>query len=186
MQIIEIGLIAIGLSFDTFAVSVSAGLTHQTIKFWQAIKIALIFGLFHALMPLLGWLGGSHIEVFILQADHWVAFILLSVIGTKMLFDSFKKDNDEEEEFNPMRFPVLIGAGIATSIDALVIGITFAFIELNIYQAIAIIGATTFLAAMFGMLLGKQASGKYGKKFEILGGLILIGIGLKILIEHLN
>jgi len=183
MQIIEIILIAIGLSFDTFAVSISAGLTNNSIKFKQAIKVAFVFAFFQALMPFLGWLGGSQIEEFITAIDHWIAFGLLTLIGIKMVLDSFKKG--EEKQFNTTKISVLIGAGIATSIDALIVGVSFAFIDFNIIHSVLIIGFTTFLVAMIGMLFGKQANNKFGKRFEILGGIILFAIGLKILIEHL-
>jgi putative Mn2+ efflux pump MntP len=183
MQIWELLLIAIGLSFDTFAVSVSAGLTVSQIKFWQGVRIAIVLAIFQSLMPFLGWLGGIQIVRYISNIDHWIAFGLLAILGIKMIIGSFK--NAEEKKFNPLIFSVLVVMAIATSIDALVVGVSFALISTNIYLAISIIGSVTFLVAMIGMLLGKNVNGKFGKKAEIIGGLILIGIGLKILLSHL-
>ncbi len=183
MQNWELLLIAIGLSFDTFAVSVSTGLTVSQIKFWQGVRIALVLAIFQSLMPFLGWLGGIQIARYISNIDHWIAFGLLAILGIKMIVESFK--NAEEKKFNPLIFSVLVVMAIATSIDALVVGVSFALISTNIYLAISIIGSVTFLVAMIGMLLGKNVNGKFGKKAEIIGGLILIGIGLKILLSHL-
>ncbi len=184
MGIIEIVLIGIGLSFDTFAVSVSTGLLKNTIRFWQGVRVAIILAFLQALMPLLGWFGGSQVADYIESIDHWVAFGLLAIVGIKMIIDAFKKEEDEKT--NPLLLSVLIIMGLATSIDALVVGVSLAFVEVNIYLAVIIIGAITFLAAMIGMLMGKSANKKSGKKVEIIGGLILIGIGLKILIEHIS
>lgn len=183
MGIIEILLIAIGLSFDTFAVSVSTGLIESRIKFWQGVKIALILAVFQGFMPFVGWLGGNQVEKLIREFDHWIAFGLLFGLGLKMIIESFKVP--DEKKFNPFLLTVVIGMAIATSIDALVVGVSMAFVELNIYLAVILIGAVTFLTAMIGMLLGKNVTGKFGDKIEIIGGLILIGIGLKILITHL-
>lgn len=184
MQIIELFLIAIGLSFDTFAVSISTGLTISHIQFWQGCRIAIVLAFFQSLMPFLGWFGGTQIERYIKDYDHWIAFGLLSAIGLKMIIDSFKEA--EDKRFNPFLISVLLGMAIATSIDALVVGVSLAFMDINIYLAILIIGSVTFLTSMVGMLLGKNLNSKFGSKVEIIGGLILIGIGLKILITDLN
>ncbi|MBN1925456.1 MAG: manganese efflux pump, partial [Prolixibacteraceae bacterium] len=184
MGLIGMILLGLGLSFDTFAVSVSTGLIKNSIKFWQAVRIASVLAFFQALMPLLGWLGGSQIADYISSIDHWVAFGLLSIIGIKMIIDSLK--NDEDKKMNPFLFKVIVLMGIATSIDALVVGVSLAFVDVMIIQSVIIIGIITFLAAMIGMLIGKNVSGKSGKKVEIIGGLILFGLGLKILIEHIN
>jgi putative Mn2+ efflux pump MntP len=183
MNIFEIFLIAIGLSFDTFAVSVSSGLTISKIKFWQAFKIAVTLAFFQTLMPLIGWITGSQIENLIQNYDHWIAFGLLSLLGCKMVIEGLK-NNHEEEKLNPLKTTVLIGMAIATSIDALVIGVSFAFIEINIYVSLLIIGVITFFSSMVGILIGKKVKGSFGNKMEILGGLILIAIGVKILISH--
>lgn len=184
MDIITIFLIAIGLSFDTFAVSISTGLVIKQIKFKQALKIAFVLAFLQTLMPFIGWFAGKQIFSLIKSFDHWLAFILLSILGVKMIFESFKKE-EEKKNFNPLKLSVLLGMGIATSIDALVVGVSFAFIRTNIWLAIAIIGFITFLVAMLGMLFGKNVGNKFGKRFEILGGLILISIGVKILISHI-
>lgn len=185
MQIIEIVLIGIGLSFDTFAVSVCTGLSVSTIRFWQGVRIASILAIFQAAMPFIGWFFGVQIESYISNFDHWIAFGLLAIIGVKMIFDSFEKEEGCNKA-NPLLLSVVLLMALATSIDALVVGVSLAFIDVNIYLSMGIIGITTFLAAMIGMLIGKNTIGRLGKRVEILGGVILIGIGLKILIEHLT
>ena len=134
-------------------------------------------------MPLAGWFLGSQVANLISNYDHWIAFGLLTILGIKMIYESFK-NNPVKTDSNNLTLPVLVGMAIATSIDALVVGVSFAFVKLNIYYTILIIGATTFLVAMIGMLLGKKVGGKFGTKMEIFGGLILIGIGIKILLSH--
>lgn len=134
-------------------------------------------------MPLIGWFAGRQFSSLIGNFDHWIAFGLLSVLGIKMIFESFKPE-DVKTNFNPLKFNVLLGMGIATSIDALVVGVSFAFLKTNIWLSIAIIGFITFLVAMLGMLFGKNVGNKFGRRFEILGGFILIAIGLKILLSH--
>jgi putative Mn2+ efflux pump MntP len=185
MDLITILLIAVGLSFDTFAVSVSSGLTIRQIRFMQAVKIAFTLAFFQSLMPLIGWMVGSQFSGPVVNYDHWVAFGLLSALGLKMAYESFKKDN-EKSNFNPLNLAVLLGMAVATSIDALVVGVSFALIEVNIYWTVLVIGVVTFLVSMAGMLFGKKVGGKLGKRMEIIGGLILIGIGIKILLEHLQ
>jgi putative Mn2+ efflux pump MntP len=185
MDFITILLIAVGLSFDTFAVSVSSGLTIRHIRFYQAVKIAFTLAFFQALMPLIGWVLGNQVADLIVNYDHWVAFGLLSFLGIKMAYESLKKDK-EDSNFNPLNLVVLLGMAVATSIDALVVGVSFALIEINIFWSILIIGVVTFLVSMIGMLFGKKVGGSLGKKMEIIGGIILIGIGLKILLSHIN
>ncbi len=184
MSIIEIILIGFGLSFDTFAVSVSTGLLKRSIRFWQGVRVAIVLAFFQAFMPLIGWFGGIQVADYISQIDHWIAFLLLSIVGVKMIIESFKQEEDKKT--NPLLFRVVVLMGFATSIDALVVGVSLAFVEVIIIQSIIIIGIITFLAAMIGMLIGKSANGRLGKKVEIIGGLILFGIGLKILIEHIG
>jgi putative Mn2+ efflux pump MntP len=182
MDLVTIFLVAIGLTFDSLAVSISTGLIVSEIKFWMACKIAFLFAVFQGLMPLIGWFLGIQIKEYISNYDHWLAFILLSGLGAKMIYESFK---EEKKDFNPTKFIVAAGLALATSIDALVVGVSFAFIEINIILSVIIIGSMTFIVSMSGIFVGKKASGFYGNKIEFLGGLILIGIGLKILIEHL-
>ena len=183
IALLTLFLLGIGLSFDTFAVSISCGLTDEKISFWQAARIAIFFAFFQATMPLLGYFLGSKVRNLIEPVDHWVAFTLLSLIGLKMIWESFKAD---AEKFNPHDVKVILTMSLATTVDAFIVGITFAFTQINLLQATIIIGMVTFLAAMLGMLFGKKIGSKLGKKAEILGGVILIVIGLKILTEHLN
>lgn len=183
MHLLEILLIAIGLSFDTFAVSVSSGLYIREIQFLQAVKIAVVLAFFQAIMPLAGWLGGIQIEKYISEVDHWIAFGLLALLGLKMIIDSLSANRDNK--LNPLMLRVLIMMAIATSIDALVVGLSFAFIKTNIVSAILIIGFVTFIFSMTGMLAGKKVGGKLGTRMEILGGIILIAIGLKVLVSHI-
>lgn len=181
MDFITILLIAIGLSFDTFAVSVSTGISIYAIKFHQAMKVAFILSFFQSLMPFMGWFIGKQVQHLISNYDHWVAFGLLFLLGLKMIYDSFKNESGRKL----INLTFLIGMALATSIDALVVGISFAFMDTNIYWSILIIGVVTFLVSMTGIFCGKEVGGKLGKRMEILGGLILIGIGFKILISHL-
>ena len=184
MDFLTIILLAIGLSFDSFAVSVCSGLNLPHIRFFQATKIAIFLALFQAFMPLIGWLVGNSIKSFIEPVDHWIAFGLLSLIGGKMIIESFI--NSEEREIkNPLHLKVILLLSIATSIDALAVGFSFATFLDKIFLAVFIIGAVTFTASMLGILVGKKTGPKINRYAEILGGLILIGLGSKILIEHL-
>jgi len=184
MGILTIIIIGIALSFDTFAVSVSCGIFECRIGFWQAVRIASFFAIFQALMPVLGWILGYTVKDYIVSIDHWVAFGLLSIIGVKMISESFKKE--EDRQFNPNNIKVIITMSIATTIDAFIVGISFAMIEINMFFATFIIGFVTFLTAMLGMLFGKKIGSKFGSKFEIVGGIILIAIGIKILLQHIT
>jgi len=186
MELLTLFFIAIGLNFDSFAVSISTGLVVKHIKFRQATKIALVLAFFQALMPVIGWFIGSQVKDYISNYDHWIAFGLLSIIGVKMIIESLKKEKEEEKkDFNPFKPIVLIGMAIATSIDALIVGVSFAFINVNILFSAGLIGVLTYIVAMLGMLFGKKAGKWFGKKMEIIGGSILIIIGIKILLEHL-
>lgn len=184
MDIITLLLIAFGLSFDTFAVSVSVGIILLQIKFRQALKVAIILAVFQALMPIIGWLLGRQVERLLTAYDHWIAFIVLLLLGVKMIHESFGPE-EKRNSLNPMKMNILVGMAIATSIDALVVGFSFAFIKMNIYWSVFVIGVITFLVSMTGILFGKKVGNRLGKKMEVVGGLILIGIGVKILMEHL-
>ncbi len=184
MEILTISLIALGLTGDTLAVSVSTGLSLAKIRFVQAMKIAIVLAVFQSLMPVVGWFLGLQIKDLIKEFDHWIAFLLLAAIGGKMIWESFENSHGESS-FNPLKLNVLIGIAVATSIDALVVGVSFAFINTNILLSVAIIGFFTFMVSMTGVFIGKKTGALFGKKVEIIGGLILIGIGIKILIEHL-
>lgn len=185
MEIFTIFLIAIGLNFDSLAISITNGLVVKDIQFSQATKIAFVFAFFQGLMPFIGWFIGSQIKDLIKDYDHWVAFTLLFLIGAKMVYESLKKE-ENKKRLNPLKLIVMVSMAIATSIDALVVGVSFAFIDVNIILSIVIIGVLTFLVSMLGMLLGKKIGIIFGKKMEIVGGLILIGMGIKILIEHVR
>ncbi|HPD64376.1 MAG TPA: manganese efflux pump MntP family protein [Bacteroidia bacterium] len=184
MDTLSLFLIAIGLSFDTFAVSVSNGLKDKELSFVNAFKIAFSLALFQSLMPVMGWLFGSTIKTYFEAIDHWIAFSLLLLIGLKMIYDGlFSKS--ENKNLNPLHLPTLLMLSLATSIDALVVGFGFAFLEINIVAAALIIAFTTGIVAMLGMLFGKKISGAVGNFAEILGGIILIGIGVRILLMHI-
>jgi putative Mn2+ efflux pump MntP len=185
MEILTIILIAFSLSFDTFAVSVSSGLILRKIDFFNATKIAITLAVFQALMPLIGWLAGSGIKDYAQSADHWIAFGILGLLGGKMIYESFQTD-PENRNFNPLDFKVMIGMAVATSIDALVVGFSFALLDFKILISVGIIGVVTYIVAMLGMLFGKKIGSRMGRRMEMLGGLMLILIGLKILIEHLS
>ncbi len=184
MGILEIILIGTGLAMDCFAVSVSCSLGKNTITPALALKIAFFFGLFQALMPVFGWLLGLSFKGLIAGFDHWIAFGLLSIIGMKMLIEAFKNENEKDLQIT--RFRVLLGLSLATSIDAMIVGISFAVLELNILLTIGIIGFVTFIISLLGIYIGKKFTFISAKKAEIIGGLVLVGIGTKILIEHLN
>jgi len=183
MEILTILLIAISLSFDTFAVSVSSGLILKKIDFFNATKIAITLALFQAAMPVIGWLAGSGIKSYAENFDHWLAFGILALLGGKMIYESFKTD-PEDRNFNPLDFKVMVGMAIATSIDALVVGFSFALLNYKIAISVGIIGVVTYIVAMLGMLFGKKIGSRMGRRMEILGGIMLILIGLKIVLEH--
>lgn len=184
MSIWEVFLVAVGLSMDAFAVAVCKGLKMPKINKKQTALIALFFGGFQALMPLIGYFLGKQFEEYIVSVDHWITFVLLGFIGGKMIYESFKKD--EEEEDKPFNIKELFVLAIATSIDALAVGITFAFLQVNIAMSVSMIGVITFILSAIGVLIGHKFGEKYKSKAEFAGGLILILIGLKILLEHLE
>ncbi len=184
MNLINTIFIAFGLAMDAFAVSITSGLTIKNLKIKHAFRIAFFFGLFQAIMPIIGWFSGLNIKDFIVSIDHWIAFILLSFIGCKMIYESTKIES-EEIKTNPLHFHTLLLLSIATSIDALAVGISFAFLQISIITPIIIIGVVTFILSFIGVFIGDVKGHLFQGKIEILGGIILIGIGLKILIEHL-
>lgn len=185
MDFLTILIIAVGLSMDSFAVSITSGLVLNTIKFKDAVKIAFSLALFQAVMPSIGWIIGMRIQSYIESFDHWIAFGLLFIVGAKMIIESFKTE-EEDKNFNPLNIKVLLMISLATTIDALVVGISFAFIEYRWFWSGMIIGVTTFIISMLGILFGKKIGHRLGNKMEIAGGLILILLGVKILAEHLG
>lgn len=185
---IELGLIGVGLSMDAFAVSICKGLAMRKVNKKQAVVIGLFFGGFQALMPFLGWLLGSQFERYITSIDHWIAFILLGVIGGKMMMEAVKKEEAEEikQMDPPLDLKEMFLLAVATSIDALAVGITFAFLQYPIVEAISVIGVTTFAISIGGVYVGNFFGNKYKSKAEFVGGLILVLIGLRILLTHLG
>lgn len=185
MEFITVILIAIGLAMDAVAVSVSSGAVIQDLKIKNALKIALFFGLFQTIMPIIGWFAGSSMRGFITGIDHFIAFGLLFLIGIKMIGESFKTPEERKGQ-DPLNNYTLFILAIATSIDALAVGITFGFLQLSLLISVIIIGAITFILSFVAVYVGRRFGGFFGKKVEIVGGLILIGIGVKILIEHMG
>lgn len=186
MGFVELFLIALGLSMDAFAVSICKGLGMRRIRWRHAVVISLFFGGFQAFMPLLGWMLGRQFEHYITAFDHWIAFGLLAVIGGKMLWEALRGGDDacpDEGELNLKELAVL---AIATSIDALAVGITFAFLQVQIVPSVALIGATTFICSLVGVVIGHTFGSRLMQKAQIAGGAVLILIGLKILLEHLG
>ena len=189
MSFFEIFMIGVGLSMDAFAVAICKGLNMRKLDKVQTLVIAFFFGGFQALMPFVGWLLGKQFEAYITSFDHWIAFVLLAFIGGKMIWDVFKGDDKDEsccEEGAKLDVKELFMLAIATSIDALAVGISFAFLQVNIVSAITLIGCTTFVISAAGVFIGHKFGSKYEDKASRAGGIILILIGLKILLEHLG
>ena len=184
MDYLTLLFIAVSLSADSFVVSISCGLIRNKITFWQATRIGFFLGIFQLIMPFLGWFIGKKIES-TLFFNQWIAFALLSLIGGKMIFESLKNSKDENSQKNPLDFKVLIALSLATSMDAFVVGISMAYIRVNLYLACLIIGITTFLFSMLGIFFGKKTGKQFGKKMEIIAGAMLILIGIKILLDNI-
>ena len=184
MGLIELFLIAVGLSMDAFAVSVCKGLAMPKCTFKKAAIVGLWFGGFQALMPAIGYILGAQFQEAIASIDHWIAFVLLALIGGNMIHEAL--DNDEEEADASLDVKTMFLLAVATSIDALAIGITFAFLKVNIIPAVCFIGIVTFIISFAGVKIGNVFGARYKNKPEIVGGIILILLGLKILLEHLG
>ena len=184
MGLIELFLIAVGLSMDAFAVSVCKGLAMPKCTFKKAAIVGLWFGGFQALMPAIGYILGAQFQEAIASIDHWIAFVLLALIGGNMIHEAL--DNDEEEADASLDVKPMFLLAVATSIDALAIGITFAFLKVNIIPAVCFIGIVTFISSFAGVKIGNVFGARYKNKAEIVGGVILILLGLKILLEHLG
>lgn len=186
---LEIILIGIGLSMDAFAVSVCKGLAMRKINFKQAFIIGLYFGVFQAVMPILGWLLGINFRRYIESIDHWVAFALLAFIGVKMIIEAIREKEKEisPEDFDkPLNHKEMLILAIATSIDALAVGISFAAIGDPIFPAVLVIGCITFGLSIVGVTVGSVFGSRFEKYAEIAGGVILILIGVKVLMEHIG
>ena len=169
---------------DAFAVSVASGFAIKKLEVHHALRIALFFGAFQAIMPIVGFLAGLRLRNALSQWDHWIAFILLAAIGGKMIYESFKLGSDRKQ-IDPLRLGVLLLLSIATSIDALAVGASFAFLNITIVAPVIIIGLITFATSFIGVFIGDKFGHIFESKIELIGGLILIAIGTKILLEHL-
>lgn len=185
MIVFDMLLIGVGLSMDAFAASVCKGLQQARINWKQAFVTALFFGAFQAVMPIIGWFLGSSFARLIEPFDHWVAFVLLALVGCKMLWDAFHDDECESCKDDTFSIRELIMLSIATSIDALVIGVSFAMTGINIWLAVVVIGITTFVLSLFGFVIGNRFGARYEKAATILGGAALIVLGIKVVVEHL-
>ena len=185
MSFLEIVLIAVSLSMDAFAISITLGLSNKNPRFIYMLIPGIYFGFFQALMPLDGYYAGALFAAQIQHLDHWVAFVLLGLIGGKMIKDGFSKKEEEKLEANPYQFFRMLLLAIATSIDALAVGITFSFFTINIFTAILITGTTTFIISLAGVKVGYIFGVKFKSGAEIIGGAALVILGIKILIEHL-
>jgi putative Mn2+ efflux pump MntP len=183
MDLLTIIAVALGLSFDTFAVSLSFGVVQNRVLFWQAVRVAIVLAIFQAGLLVIGFYLGSFVSEIIKAADHWIALALLSFLGIRMIIEGIKRKKEEEarDYSKPL---TLLTIAVGTSIDAFAVGISFALLDIKIWSSAIIIGIVTFLASMFAIRIGKSAGEKLGKRVEIIGGLILIAIGIKIFLEH--
>ena len=191
MSLFSLFVIAVGLSMDAFAVAICKGLSMQKITFKKAAIVGLWFGGFQGLMPLLGYILGSQFEQYITSIDHWIAFVLLGLIGGSMLKEALEKKGCDEcgcdsSSNGSLTAKAMFPLAVATSIDALAVGVTFAFLKVNIVPAVSFIGIITFVCSAFGVKIGNVFGEKYKSKAELAGGIILIAMGCKILLEHLG
>ena len=184
MHPIELAAVAFALSLDAFAVAVASGVVIQEKKVAHAIRLALFFGGFQALMPLIGWLAGHGLSRFISGCDHWIAFALLAAVGLKMIYEAFKLEPEEKRD-RSFGVPILLVLAIATSLDALAVGLSLALTDIAIMTPVIVIGAVTFTLSLIGVWIGDRFGHLFESKIEIVGGLILIAIGVKILLGHL-
>ena len=183
MGLLELFIIAVGLSMDAFAVSICKGLSVGRVRLPHMLAAGLWFGGFQALMPFLGWLLGSQFEALITSVDHWIAFVLLVFIGGNMVRESRSEEEHQDGSFSPA---AMLPLALATSIDALAVGVTFAFLQVDILPAVSFIGVTTFLLSAAGVKIGSVFGAKYRSGAELFGGCVLILMGVKILLEHLG
>ncbi len=184
MRFPELFILAVGLAMDAFAVSICKGLSIRALMPRHAVIVGLWFGVFQALMPLVGWLLGASFADKIAAVDHWIAFILLSLIGGNMIKEALGKD---EEDCDPSLAPMtMLLLAVATSIDALAVGVTFAFLRVEILPAVTLIGVCAFVISAAGVKVGNVFGTRYKSKAELFGGVVLVLIGLKILLEHLE
>ena len=178
-------LIAIGLSADCFAVALSGGITNKNHSWLQVFRVSFSFGLFQALMSVLGWLVGRTVVDFIADYDHWVAFVLLAIVSGRMFWEAFHSEHGQEKVVDITKGVMLLTLSIATSIDALAVGLSFAFLKVNIALASPTIGVVAFVVTTIGFVLGKKASKLIGKRAEAIGGIVLLAIAFRILLSHI-
>jgi putative Mn2+ efflux pump MntP len=183
MNLITIFILAIGLGIDAFSVAIGIGAANTKRSWSPMLRLAAAFGLFQFAMPIAGWLAGQTVVDIISDYDHWIAFALLTYVGGKMVWEGFENENDEEKADQTRGLPLLL-LSIATSIDALAVGFSFSILKVPILFPATIIGIVCFLMTAIGMMFGKVLARIFGKKVEIFGGIVLIGIGIKILIDH--
>lgn len=182
MVIAELLIISVGLAMDAFAVSIGKGLSLRSIKLRHVLSAGLWFGGFQALMPLIGYMLGATFSAVVSDFDHWVAFFLLGIIGFNMIRDSFSKEEDNHND--DFSFKVMLMLAIATSIDALAVGVSFAFLHVDLWMSVAVIGITTFILSALGIKIGNVFGNQYKSKAEFTGGVVLVLMGVKILVEH--
>ena len=183
MPSLSLLVIAFGLAMDAFAVSISSGVTLSKIRFRHALTIASFFGGFQAIMPLIGWRTGNWVRTYIAAFDHWIAFALLLLVGLRMIYES-RKHGEDGTAIDPTRITVLLVLAIATSIDALAVGFSLSFLDMTIFVPVLVIGIVTFIMCFAGTYIGALSGQLLGKRVEVIGGIMLIGIGVKIVIEH--
>lgn len=181
---ITILAVAFGLAMDAFAVSIASGTTIKQLKLEHALRIALFFGGFQAFMPVLGWLAGGTVSEVVKTVDHWIIFGILGFIGGKMIYES-RSMKEDEGKFDCTKVSVLLFLSLATSIDALAVGFSFAFLDISIVKPVLVIGGVTFLLSLLGVYLGDRFGHLFESRIEVIGGGLLIGVGIKVLLEHL-
>ena len=183
MSLVTIFILAVGLGVDAFSVAIGIGAANDKKSWAPVLRLAVAFGLFQFVMPIIGWLAGLTVVEIIASFDHWIAFALLALVGGKMIWEGFEKENDEEKADQTRGWPLLM-LSIATSIDALAVGFSFSILKMPVVFPAIIIGIVCFFMTVTGMIFGKVLARIFGKKVEIFGGIVLIAIGIKILIDH--
>ncbi|MCE1188354.1 MAG: manganese efflux pump MntP family protein [Ignavibacteria bacterium] len=184
MSFTEVILLALSLALDAFAVSISCGSNGSLRGRRESVRLAFHFGIFQALMPVIGWFVGYSIKDFVIAYDHWLALVMLSAIGAKMLYEAFTR-SEEEIPMNAAKGWTMVSLSVATSIDALIVGVTLAFLRINVYYPAVIIGIITSILSLIGIKLGRKLNERFGKIMEFVGGIVLILLGVKILLEHI-
>ena len=186
MSWIELLMLSVGLAMDAMAVSIASGFALRPLRAWHALKIGLFFGVAQAIMPMLGWLAGKRLAGLISSVDHWVAFGLLVIIGVKMTIEAWRGDTEKVSDKDPSRSRVLLVLAIATSLDALAVGLSLCLLDQPLVVPSLVIGIVTFCLCYAGVYVGRRFGHIFERKAELLGGLILIGIGVKILVDHIG